>query len=61
MNALVAAPHIQKENVVQSTELSLDLVGKQAKCNRQSDQNRMETASPLPGERVSSFTHSWQN
>ena len=60
MNALVAAP-IHTENVVQSTELSLDLVGKQVKCNRQSDQNRMATASPLPGERVSLFTHSWQN
>ena len=36
MNALVAAPHT--ENLVQSSEFSLDLVRKQVKCNRQSDQ-----------------------
>ena len=61
MNALVAAP-IHTENVVQSTELSLDLVGKtsemQSAIRSQSDGNCLP---PLPGERVSIFTHSWQN
>ena len=62
MNALVAAP-IHTENVVQSTELSLDLVGKtsemQSAIRSESDGNCHPAAARRTS--LSIFTHSWQN